>query len=123
MPAVTIVTTVRHSQFERSLQPEGHDGIPGNPNRTAPRLAAVDRADNPADYAVVPARFDALRFRSDSITLTIYYDRFQIQSKVVVGCNSDHQLDACSSRYDDTSSVSSHVLVGNAVINAFIASI
>jgi hypothetical protein len=121
MPAVTIVATVGHSQSERSLQPEGHDGIPGNPDSTPPSFPTVYRSDNSADYAVIPARFDALRFRSDSVTLTVYCDRFQIQSKVVVCRNSDHQLDACSSRYDDASPVPPYVLVGHAVINAIIA--
>jgi hypothetical protein len=79
MGSVTCNAAIRDSHLQRAFQPEGYDGVPGDPDRPTTRLAAVDRSNDRSHETLIALGFDAVWIGTQGITLPIHNDRFHVE--------------------------------------------
>src|SRR5579871_2224956 len=120
MVAIAVHTTVGHSDIQRTIEAEGHHGIPRNPNRLAAHLSSRYSSYDRPDQAVIALRFHSVWLGSNRISLPINHHRFQIEDEVVVGSHSDHQLRVGPTGNGDAPAIAADILVHCPIINAVV---
>src|SRR5438046_2975456 len=92
MVSVAINSAIRYADNLRTFDTERKHGFPGNPDRPASHLDALDGSKDVADHAVVSLRFYSIRIRPNCVALAVHPNGFQVENQVVIAGDSYDKL-------------------------------